>query len=256
MVYGCSTLERFIDKDRERGLKSGTVKRDLAVIRTILNHPARRWRHSNGEPWLATAPLITMPEWHDKKVKYTLDYQEQARLFKELPDHLARAALFAISTGSRDGEQRALKWSWLREVPNVGSFFVIDSQHVKTQHVRVIALNATALSVLETCRGHHPEYVFTYKGQPFKYQFGKRSWRLARERAGLPNSFDWHAMRTTFASRMRAAGVLEWTRNRVLGHKLTSMADLYAQASLEELIEAVSAPERNQSSITILRAVS
>jgi len=250
-----ATLAPWIEMDRESGIKSGTVSRDLAVVRTVLNNCARRWRYPDGTPWMGVAPIITMPDWNDKKEKYIISFSEQRDLLKELPPHLARAALFSINTGLRDEEQRAMKWAWVKKVPGLGTFVVIPQEYVKTSCVRVVPLYHTALSVLDHCRGEHSEYVFTYKGEPFSHQFGKRSWRNARKRAGIPDNFDWHAMRSVFATRMRAAGVTKETRDRILGHSIQDMSDIYAKESLEEVMNAVLMTEEKRDNITVLRAV-
>ncbi len=46
------------------------------------------------------------------------------------------------------------------------SVFVLPEHITKTQMERVVPLNAVARSVIESRRGMHPEYVFTYRGKP------------------------------------------------------------------------------------------
>ena len=58
----------------------------------------------HGLTWLAVAPKIRLLPDTNKRQPYPLSWDEQSRLFVELPDHLASMALFAVNTGCRDGE--------------------------------------------------------------------------------------------------------------------------------------------------------
>ena len=84
------------------GASATTINRSLEVVRTILNRAARSFRDPDGRPWLeGLPPLITMlPE--NPRLPYPITWQEQEALFRRLPPHLARMALFTINTGLRD----------------------------------------------------------------------------------------------------------------------------------------------------------
>jgi integrase len=90
------TLQHYIKARQKLGIKSATISRELAVVRRILNLAARLWRDESDRPWLDTAPMIVMPNWDDARAPYPLSWDEQARLLKELPTHLARMALFKL----------------------------------------------------------------------------------------------------------------------------------------------------------------
>jgi len=51
---------------------------------------ARLRRDENGLTWLETATLIQMLPLTDARQPYPLSWEEQSRLFQELPDHPAR----------------------------------------------------------------------------------------------------------------------------------------------------------------------
>ena len=53
---------------------------------------------------------------------YPLSWEEQERLFSELPDHLREMALFAVNTGCRDAEICNLRWEWEVAVPEIGTW--------------------------------------------------------------------------------------------------------------------------------------
>ena len=61
--------------------------------------------------WLDRPPKIRLLKVTDSRKPYPLSWEEQARLFRELPDHLARMALFKVNTGCREQEVCSLRWA-------------------------------------------------------------------------------------------------------------------------------------------------
>jgi integrase len=106
------TLEPFVKARLAAGASATTINRSLEVVRTILNRAARSYRDTDGRPWLeALPPLITMlPE--NPRSSYPITWKEQDTLFRKLPAHLARMALFAVNTGLRDSNVCGLQWIW------------------------------------------------------------------------------------------------------------------------------------------------
>lgn len=70
-------------------------------------------------PGIQTAPKIRPFRIKDARSPYPLSAEEQSFLFQELPDHLARMAIFKVNTGTREQEVCALKWSYEVEVPEL-----------------------------------------------------------------------------------------------------------------------------------------
>ncbi|MGH8294388.1 MAG: hypothetical protein ACRETZ_02620 [Steroidobacteraceae bacterium] len=88
------SLQAFIAKRRVDGVKSRTINSALALVRHILNLAASVWRDDEGLTWLEYAPKIKLLTITDGRPPYPLSREEQAVFFRELPDHLARMALF------------------------------------------------------------------------------------------------------------------------------------------------------------------
>ncbi len=83
-----------------RPLAAGTLNRNIAVARRILNLAARLWRDEGSNlTWLAQAPLIQLDRSGSARKPYPIDWCEQRLLFGELARHLQRMALFAVNTG-------------------------------------------------------------------------------------------------------------------------------------------------------------
>lgn len=254
------TLQNFIRARQRRGVKSATINRELGVIRHILNLAARLWRDEHGLTWLETAPLIQLLKVHDARAPYPLSEYEQSLLFRELPPHLQRMALFKINTGIREQEVCRLIWDWEVRIPELNtSVFIIPNEFVKNEEERLVVLNQTAESVLAHQRNQDEEYVFTYKGRRL-VKMNNSAWKRARERAaqrfeketGKPcpsgfRSIRVHDLKHTFGRRLRAAGVSFEDRQDLLGHKSGRITTHYSAAELESLKAAANRVCRTKS---------
>ena len=187
--------------------------------------------------WLNMSPKIKLLPNTNKKKPHPLDWDEQAQLFRELPEHLGDMALFAVNTGCRDAEICGLRWDYEVEVPALStSVFSIPSELVKNADERLVVLNRVAASVIEARRGQHKTWVFTYKGHPVTRMMNT-AWKKARARAGLPQ-VRIHDLKHTFGRRLRAAGVSFEDRQDLLGHRSNRITTHYSAAELTVLIEA------------------
>ncbi|HZD53860.1 MAG TPA: site-specific integrase [Woeseiaceae bacterium] len=189
--------------------------------------------------WLSSPPLIEMEQGPARK-PYPLSWEEQDRLFKELPAHLQRMALYKVNTGCREQEVCQLRWNWEVRVPELGtSLFILpnnDQFETKNSQERIVVLNSIARRIVDEQRGKHREFVFTYKGERL-YNMLNSAWRRARERAGLPG-FRVHDLRHTAGHRLRAAGVSFEDRQDLLGHKSERITTHYSAPDIARLLEA------------------
>ena len=245
------TLEAYVKDRRAQGIKNGTLRRDLAVVRRVLNLAARLWRDEYGLTWLETPPLIQLPDTRDARKPYSLSREEQELLFGELPEHLQRMALFKVNTGCREQEVCGLRWEWEIKHPHLKtSVFEIPGQHVKNGEKRLVILNRIASEVIKAQRGVHPEYVFPYKGNRVSRMYNS-AWKRAREKAAqkyqmalgipCPEGFRHvrvHDLKHTFGGRLREADVSFEDRQDLLGHKSRRITTHYSAAKLGNLIAA------------------
>lgn len=248
------TLEAFRASRMADGVKPATINRALEVVRSILNKAARVYRDEQGMPWLKQAPPLITMETESPRPAHALSWEEQERLFKILPKHLATMALFGVNTGLREENICGLRWEWEVNVPEVGrSVFVIPPQMHKTgkrsRRSLVAILNDVAWSIVNDQRGRHAEYVFVYRQERRKnfhlapvmqyHRIGamnNNAWQGAREKVGLAD-VRVHDLRHTYATRLRAVGVAKEDRSALLGHANSSMAEHYAAADIARLIE-------------------
>ncbi len=250
------TLQGFIAKRRQEGIKTKSINLALATVRRILNLAAHEWIDERGMTWLEKAPKIRLFRVTDARAPYPLSAEEQALLIQELPAHLARMALFKVNTGTREQEVCTLKWSYEVDVRELDtSVFLIPGSRVKNGEERLVVLNRIARSVIEAVRGMHEEFVFVREGKEGSASpignMNNTAWKRAREKAAerwqeahgepAPAGFRKvrvHDLKHTFGRRLRAAGVSFEDRQDLLGHKSGRITTHYSQAELANLIEA------------------
>ncbi len=229
------SLQKFIDKGKKAGRQTRTINYGLQAVRRVLNLAASEWMDESGLTWLAVAPKIKLLPEHDKRLPYPMSWEEQERLFGELPSHLKAMALFGVNTGCREAEICALQWQWEVSTPGIAgdSVFIIPRQAVKNREERLVVLNDIVREVIDSCRGQHEQYVFTYRNMPLS-KMNRDGWRDARKRAGL-EQVRVHDLKHTFGRRLRSAGVSFEDRQDLLGHKSGRITTHYSAAELGNL---------------------
>ncbi|MBP6103932.1 MAG: site-specific integrase [Gammaproteobacteria bacterium] len=249
------SLEAFIVARKKDGLKNQSINHSLQLVGHILNLAASEWCDEQGLSWLKQAPKIKrLPEF-DVRKPYPLSWEEQHRLFAELPPHLKNMALFTVNTGCRDQEVCRLRWAWeLKhgDIPEELMIFVVPGVLVKNGQDRLIICNQTAKAVIEEQRRKHPHYVFAYRGKPLHHMLN-HGWCAARKKVGLPVRV--HDLKHTFGRRMRAAGVSFEDRQDLLGHKSSRITTHYSAPELQNLYQSankVCGIESQGVSLTIL----
>jgi integrase len=245
-----ATLKPYVAARLKDGIAHKTINLALGVVRRILNLAASAWRNEDGATWLAQAPKITMlPLVGHQREPRPITWGEQRQLLPLLPDHLARMSLFILNTGVRDDVACSLRWEWEIPIPELGiSVFEVPRAHVKgRRRVRLVVCNSVAQSVIEACRGRHPEYVFVWRRERVKNldqvpamafrpieTINNTGWQNARRKAGL-GDLHVHDLRHTVGMRLREAGVPEGTIADILWHSKQSVTHHYSVAQIVEL---------------------
>ena len=256
------TLKPFVDHEVKRGLAPKSINNGLGVVSAVLNLAARVWRDDRGRPWLTQAPpLLRRLSVKGRQARaYPLSWGEQDRLLRELPRHLADAALFAVNTGCREQEICQLRWDWEQKLPDLDtSVFVLPAAVTKTGTERVVVLNSVAASVVESRRGNPGDFVFTFRDKPVA-KLHNSAWKRAWRAAGLPTQRDVrrgvHNLRHTFATRLRAAGVPLETRKALMGHSSGDITTHYSAPEIGELLGAAEkATDRGRAETPVLGVV-
>ena len=136
-------------------------------------------------------------------------------------------------TPSYPNKRQPYPWAWETKLPELEdtSVFIIPRGFVKNGLDRYVVLNCIARSVIESCRGEHPEFVFTRDWKPvagdqqFRMEGGAPpSSEALRGQFNRPSpagfrSIRVHDLKHTYGHRLRAAEVGFENRKLLLGHK-------------------------------------
>ncbi|HFD0184824.1 TPA: tyrosine-type recombinase/integrase [Legionella pneumophila] len=246
------SLQPFIEGRRKDKVSMRTINHGLKIVRRILNLAASEWMDEFGLTWLTSAPKIKLLPEPDLRKPYPLSWDEQHKLFQQLPEHLKNMALFAVNTGCRDREICELRWDWEIQIPELPHIivFIVPGELVKNGEERLIVCNETVREVIEGERGKHPTHVFSFKGRPLSRMLST-GWRQAREKAKLAE-VRVHDLKHTFGRRLRAAGVSFEDRQDLLGHRSGRITTHYSSAELQSLYQAANKVCENRKSGVIL----
>ncbi len=144
----------------------------------------------------------------------------------------------------RQNNQVMLQWQWMVDMPNLNTYgFIIPAyvngvRNFKNGQDFLLVLNSEAKRIIEKWKGKHHIYVFPSPRGKHYSRFNNHPFRRCRKRAGLDGIITWHSTRTTFATRLRAAGVDTEDRAQLLGHK-KSITTQYSWADVQHLINCV-----------------
>jgi integrase len=145
---------------------------------------------------------------------------------------------FALATGCRAGEILGLEWSRVDLTRKVAW---LDHGTTKSGDGRGIPLNADAVAALETTRGQHPRWCFTFAGK--RIQQSSTAWGLAKQRAGIED-FRFHDLRHTWASWHVQSGTSLPELMELGGWKSYEMVLRYAHLAPEKLSSVAGRIER------------
>ncbi len=219
-------IEKYKSRRIEKA-KPGTVNRELACLKTILNK-AILWNHAKNNP-VRQVKLFR----EDNQIVRFLSPEESKRLIAHCPAHLKPIVITALHTGMRRSEIYRLKWADVD-----GERKSIAVRESKNHEPRHIPMSATLIDTLQsiTPQLRNP-YVFRNReGHP--YVDLKKSWHKTLKEAGIIN-FRFHDLRHSFASNIVMAGVDLNTVRELLGHKSIQMTLRYAHLSTAHKEKAV-----------------
>lgn len=184
----------------------------------------------------------------------------------------------------------ALEWGWEIRLPELDepdkpgrpgirrSAFIIPAEVAKNRtkdpRPRLLVLNDAAQLIVESARGEHPRYVFTYQdhegNRDRMYTLRSSRWVRARRRASnrykdtkrveAPAGFKClrvHDLRHTFGRRLRATNASLEDREDSLGHKSDRVTTDYSAPEIRTLIQAANQviKSRNSPELTVLRVI-
>lgn len=217
----------------KRRLKNSTVNRYSALLSKAFNLGiANKLIKEN------PVSFISKLKEQNFKVRF-LTREEEARLFKFLPEYLKPIVTTALQTGMRRGEILGLKWS------NIDfEYRFIELLETKSGKSRKIPISDKLMDIFEKLP-KVSEYVFVNAETNKPYKDIKKSWKKALKEAHIEN-FRFHDLRHTVATRLAESNIDLVVVKEILGHADIQTTMRYAHA----------VPKRKQDAISVLNSYS
>lgn len=228
-------------------ITAATVNRStIDLLKKIFNRGKRVWRYS----------FPVEPSWKDHRLEEPrervreLDTDEGEALDDAVRDDYAPWFEFARLSGLRRRET-LIRWS------NVNWFAKKITTKGKGGRDVSTPITDDIRAILDACKGHHPEFVFTYvarktrtdkvtgvsrvKGQryPITNEGAKTQWRRLRAKAEVED-FRFHDIRHDVGTKLlRATGNLKVVQ-KALNHASITTTTKYAHVMQDEVAEGLS----------------
>jgi integrase len=234
---GTEDVEVFKAAMLEDDYKVHTVNNMLAALSKLFNLAIDYGK-------IPTRPKTkTLKKDEDEEVEF-LSVSQAKALIANVDDAVKGMVIFALHTGLRIGELRALYWSdidFKRRIMTVRRNLWNDELGTtKSGRNREVSLDNEAVKVLQGLQRHlHSDFVFCHQdGTPYCRNQGYSYLRTGAKRAGIVlrrGNVGWHTLRHTFASHLAMEGKTMLEIQKVLGHADIKMTMKYAHLSPEKI---------------------
>jgi integrase len=174
----------------------------------------------------------------DNKVENVMNDDQLKKLLLVLTTHPNRAAcriaIYLLSTGARLNEALQAEWSQIDWTQKVWRIPALNS---KSQKMRPVPLNQSAMDILDQVRTDSPQWVFFNPDTGTHFKTLHNAWYDIRIQAGMP----WlrlHDLRHTYASLLVNSGRTLYEVQSLLGHSDSKVTQRYAHMNTETLLDA------------------
>lgn len=235
--FGEKTLASKITPKRIEDFKSfmsekysnAYVNRYLSCIKTIFNIGIKN-------ELIKTTPMkaVKMMKEDNHKIRY-LTADEEARLFKELPEHLKPIVICALQTGLRKSNILQLRWEL---VDLEFRFIEVLAQQNKGHKIIKIPISDKLLETLESLP-KNSEYVFANPDTGKPYRDISEGFKNACDRANIEN-FRFHDLRHTVATRLVEKGIDLRVVQEIMAHSTIVTTQRYMHPTPKRKLEAIS----------------
>jgi integrase len=199
--------QKYVETRLAAGVKSVTVRREIQIIKAILN-----WSCAPGRGLIPYNPIANfpLPEKDDATIP-PLTEEELKRIYDVAPPHVKRFVLLNINTGARSGAEELLKILWEMVDVQGKVITVISAKRRGEPSYRRIPFTEEFLSTLTEWRAEDARLqgveiyevsgpIVNYKGRPIKRI--KTAWAGALRRANIQRRVRPYDLRHYFATKM------------------------------------------------------
>lgn len=221
----------YMDRRARDGVRDGTIRRELAVLRAALNWAVR-------EKWIERAPHIAAPGSGPPRDRW-LTRGEIERLIEAAElKHLKLFVVLAYHTAARAGAIFDLTWDRV-DLDHRRISYDRPGRQASKKRRAVVPINPPAMAELQSAREVATiEHVIEWRGKPVRSV--KRAFKDACSRAGIEECSP-HTLRHTAATHMVMQGVPLREVARFLGDTEAMVEKVYGKHSPDYLRRAADA---------------
>ena len=213
-------IQGYIQDRLDEGAANGTINRELAALKRMLNIGARQT-----PPKVNRVPYIPMLKENNVR-KGFFEHGDYLALKDTLPDHLKGFVAFGYKTGWRVSEIKNLTWV---QVDQEQGIVRIEPGETKNDEGRTVYLDEELREVFARqwqCRKNLLRYVFLNRDGSDKVKRFNKAWNNACQDAGIGKKL-FHDLRRTAIRNMIRSGIPEKVAMMVSGHKTRAVFDRY-----------------------------
>lgn len=231
-------LDEFVDQQRAGNLKSATVRRRVAALKTFFDFLAEE---TGDLSWPNPVRFKRHAGKLEKRVPRDLHDEEIEQLWREISSARDRAwFVLMVRAGMRVGEVTALELADLLSPPEADkpARLLVRGKGCKE---RIVLLSADAYAVLSAYlaeRGESAEkrLFLNERGQPLKAN--GIEWLLARYGQAIGLHVTPHQLRHTYARQLTEAGMPITSLSKLMGHSQIGTTQTYTSGADPKLAEA------------------
>ncbi len=228
-------LRRFIAARRKQGASDPTIRKNLVILRSMLNLARKE-----GKLEMYQVPWFPMPQDSDPVGEYVA-VAEFNKILAELPERLHPFFRFLYATSCRIGAAKKITWSMLDDKRDVIS---LPGPIVKNRKPLTIVLDGAQLSPVAAmlrkmfAKADEPVFCFTNYRVAWQKACHKTGHGVRDEKRRF-TGLRIHDLRVSGAVNMAEAGIPEDTIMKIGGWKTRAMFSRYNVHDVKRLREAM-----------------
>jgi integrase len=233
-------INAYVQKRIDDGMSNGTINRELAGLRRMLNIGANMT-----PPKVDRVPRFSKLEENNVR-KGFFEHDDFLKFRDKLPDHFKGFVTFAYKTGWRKSEIIGLTWN---QVDRLHGIVRLEPGETKNDEGRTVYLDDELKEIFQIQWEKRKEsqrvvhYVFPNRRGTGKIKDFRDAWDRAFKRVGLERKL-FHDFRRTAVRNMVRSGINERVAMMISGHKTRAVFDRYNIVSDTDLREAALKQEK------------